>query len=76
MFPDDDDFIYPFTMNMSLSKNLVLALLADVYYCLHTRHEKIKGVVLSCAPLLYSWLLSHIPQKGLWVEFLKDLKWS
>lgn len=76
MFPNDDDFINPSTINIFLSKNPVTALLADVYYCLHTRHEKKKGVVLSCAPMLYSWLLSHRPQKGPWVEFLKDLKWS
>lgn len=75
LFPNDDDYINPSTIGVFVSENLVSALVADVCYCLHTKHEKKKGMVLSCASLLYSWLLSHIPQKGPWVEFLKDLRW-
>lgn len=76
MFPNDDDFIDPLTLSVFLAKNLVHALLTNMYYCLYTIHWKKMGVVLCCAPLLYSWILSHIPRKGLWVEFLKNLKWS
>lgn len=76
MFPNDDDYINHSIINVFVSGNLVPALVYDVYYCLHTRHEKRKGVVLSCVSLLYTWLLSHMPQKGPWVDFLKDLRWS
>lgn len=76
LFPNDDDYINPSIINMFVSRNPVPALVLDVYYCLHARHEKKKGVVLSCALLLYTWLLSHMPQNGHWVDFLKDLRWS
>lgn len=76
MFPNDDDFIDPPTINVFLAKNLVPALLGNMYYCLHTRHEKSRCVVLCCSPLLYSWILYHIPQKGTWKVFQKNLKWS
>lgn len=75
MFPNDDDFIDPPTISVLLLKNLVPALLEDMYYFLHTKHKNKKGVALCCDPLLYSWLLSRIHQKGPWVEFLENLKW-
>ena len=76
LFPNDDDYINHSIISVFVSGNPVPALVSDVYYCLHTRHEKRKGVVLSCASLLYTWLISHMPQKGPWVDFLKDLRWS
>lgn len=33
-------------------------------------------MVLSYASLLYTWHLSHMPQNGPWVDFLKYLRWS
>ncbi|XP_050908873.1 uncharacterized protein LOC127122609 [Lathyrus oleraceus] len=76
LFPNDDDYINHSIISVFVSGNHVPALVSDVYYCLHTRHKKRKGVVLSCASLLYTWLLSHMPQKEPWVDFLKDLRWS
>ncbi|XP_050875585.1 uncharacterized protein LOC127079217 [Lathyrus oleraceus] len=55
MFLNDDDFINSPPISVFLAKNPVPALLADMYYWLHTRHEKKKGVIICCAPLLYSW---------------------
>ncbi|XP_050909169.1 uncharacterized protein LOC127122939 [Lathyrus oleraceus] len=76
MFPNDDDYINSSIIGVFVSGNPVPALVSDVYYFLHARHEKKKDMVLSCASLLYTWLLSHMPQKGSWVDFLKDIRWS
>lgn len=76
LFPNDDDYINRSIISVFVSGNPFPALVSNVYYCLHTRHEKRKGVVLSCASLFYTWLISHMPQKGPWVDFLKDLRWS
>ncbi|XP_050889523.1 uncharacterized protein LOC127094788 [Lathyrus oleraceus] len=76
LFLNDDNYINPSIISVFVSGNPVPALVYDVYYCLHTRREKRKGVVLSYASLLYTWLLSHTPQNGPWVNFLKDLRWS
>lgn len=73
LFPNADDFLDFQAINVCLAKNLVLALLADVYYYLHTRHDKKGGVVLCCSPLLYNFLMSHMPQKGPFIS--EDLKW-
>lgn len=50
--------------------------MSDVYYCLHTRHKKKKYLILSCVSLFYTWILRHMPQKGPWVDFVKDFRWS
>ncbi|KAI5388389.1 hypothetical protein KIW84_074182 [Lathyrus oleraceus] len=76
LFPNDDDYINHSIITVFVSRNPVPTLVSDVHYCLHTMHEKRKGVVLSCVSLLYTWILSHMPQKGSWVDFFKDLRWS
>ncbi|KAI5402886.1 hypothetical protein KIW84_050472 [Lathyrus oleraceus] len=52
MFPNDDDYIDSSTIGVFLSRNPSPALVVGVYYCLHTRHEKKKGVLLSFAKSL------------------------
>lgn len=61
LFPNDNDYINPSIINVFVFGNRVPALVSDMYYCLHTRNEKRKGVVLSYAPLLYTWILSRMP---------------
>lgn len=43
LFPNADDFLDFPAINVCLAKNLVLAFLVDVYYYLHTRHDKKGG---------------------------------
>ncbi|KAI5419832.1 hypothetical protein KIW84_043838 [Lathyrus oleraceus] len=76
LFPNDDYYINHSIISMFVSVNPIISLVSGVYYCLHARNEKRKGMVLSCASLLYTWILSHMPQKGTWVDLLKDLRWS
>lgn len=40
MFPNDDDYINHSIISVFMSGNTIPALVSDVYYCLHTRHEK------------------------------------
>lgn len=56
-----------------LSSNPVPFLLADIYNSFHARHEKIGGTLLYCAPLLYTWFMQHMPEKGPCI--VKELKY-
>jgi hypothetical protein len=78
MFPSgEEEFVEEYAVNVFVSrKNPVPALVADVLYHLHIRHEKKRGVVLCCTPLLYSWFLSHLSTRGPWYDVLKDLSWA
>lgn len=73
LFPNMDDFIYISIINIFLYKNPVPSLLDDVYYYHHVRHEKKKFMVICCVPLVYTWLMSHMPKDGLFLE--NDIKW-
>lgn len=74
MCPNDDDYINHSIISVFVSRNPIPALVSDVYYCFHTRHEKRKGVVLSCASLLYTWILYHMPQKWALGRLPKELE--
>src|ERR1051325_5703039 len=77
LFPsNDDDYISQPAIGVFLSDNPVPALLADILLNIHIRYEKKKGVVMCCSILLYSWLKSHIPQRGPWAKILENLSWS
>lgn len=43
-----------------MEKDLVPALLVDVYHTLHVRHKKKRGVMLCCIPWLYLWFIAHV----------------
>lgn len=49
-------------------ENPILALLVDVFYTLHLRHEKRSGTLVCCLPLLYTWLTSHIFKTDVWIN--------
>lgn len=54
LFPNDDDYINWSIINVFVSGNHVPTSVSDVYYCLHTRHEKRKAwyyVVPRCCTL-------------------------
>lgn len=65
LFLDIDGFIGIPIIYIFLSKNPVPTLFADVYYYHHVRHEKRKGMVMCYAPLIYTWLMSHMPRIAL-----------
>lgn len=63
-----DDFIDLTIINIFLSKNPVPTILANVYYYHHVRHEKKKGMIMCCVPFLYTWVMSHMPRDGPFIE--------
>jgi len=62
LFPNLDNFVDVNAVKIFLSKNLVLTLLAATYHSIHYRTIKKDGVIVCCAPLLYKWFSSHLPQ--------------
>jgi hypothetical protein len=59
-----------------MGEDLVPALLADVHYTLHMRHEKKGGLMLCCIPLLYSWFISRVFNDVFTVKQMTKLEWS
>ena len=43
-------------------KNPVPTLLADTYHSIHELTLAGRGTILCCAPLLYRWIISHLPR--------------
>ncbi|XP_050877928.1 uncharacterized protein LOC127081751 [Lathyrus oleraceus] len=72
LFPNVEKFVDQVAIEVFLSGNPVPFLLADIYYAIHTRHEKRGGMLLCCAPLLYTWFMQHMPEEGPFVA--KELK--
>lgn len=62
-------------ISIFLTKNQVPTLLDDVYYYLGWRHEKKWWMIACCAPLLYKWLLTHLPKEGPFME-KKNASWT
>jgi len=82
LFPNFDNFVDVNAIKIFLSKNIVPTLLADTYHSIHYRTVKKDGTILCCAPLLYKWFTSHLPQsifskantgKSLWSQRIMPL---
>ncbi|KAK2351445.1 hypothetical protein QL285_097261 [Trifolium repens] len=81
LFPNQKNFIDTAAISVFWAvrvneEDLVPALLADVYYTLHMRHEKKGGLMLCCIPLLYSWFTSHIFSNTSTTEIMDKHEWS
>ncbi|XP_050919140.1 uncharacterized protein LOC127136646 [Lathyrus oleraceus] len=76
LFPSMEDFVDLAFIHIFLSKNSVPMLLADTYYSIHVRIHKKKVIIMCCVHLLYRWFISHLPNKGPFVENKYNLKWS
>jgi len=75
-FPNLDNFVDINAIKIFLSKNLVPTLLADKYHSIHHRTHKEGGVITCCAPLLYKWFTSHLPQSYLSIANLEKIPCS
>ncbi|XP_050894891.1 uncharacterized protein LOC127101500 [Lathyrus oleraceus] len=76
LFPNVDNFVGIDIIHIFLIRNPVPTLLVDTYYSIHDRTEKSGGIVMCCAPLLYKWSISHLPQSSLFKDKKKCLRWS
>lgn len=74
LFQNFDDFVDMTVICIFLTKNPVPTFLADVFYYLTWRSAKKGGMVACCAPLLYTWLQTHLPNRGPFVD-QKDASW-
>jgi len=64
LFPSTKNFVDFAAINvfwavLTKGKDPIQTLLANVYYTLHIRHEKQRGSIICCLPLLYCWFISH-----------------
>nr|XP_027191080.1 uncharacterized protein LOC101494924 [Cicer arietinum] len=81
IFPNLDNFVDFAAINVFLAfnkhkQNPVPAVLADVYYSMHMRHEKKGGTILCCVPVLYTWFVSHMFKKGYHVGVKSNREWA
>jgi len=75
-FPNLDNFVNINAIHIFLSKNLVPTLLADTYHSIHERTLAGRGTILCCAPLLYRWIVSHLPRSPRFITNPENLLWS
>ncbi|XP_050877143.1 uncharacterized protein LOC127080897 [Lathyrus oleraceus] len=75
LFANFDDFVDMNAICIFLTKNPVPTLLVDVFYYLTWRSAKKGGMIAYCAPLLYTWLQTHLPNRGPFVD-QKDGSWT
>ncbi|XP_050916035.1 uncharacterized protein LOC127131140 [Lathyrus oleraceus] len=71
-----EEFVDLAAIHIFLTQNPVPTFLADTYYSIHVRAQKKKGTIICCTPLLYRWYISHLPNKGPFIENKDNLKWS
>lgn len=65
LFPNLDNFVDMTAICIFLTNNPVPTLLVDVSYKINLRNERIWGMIICCAPLLYIWLLTRFPKMTL-----------
>jgi hypothetical protein len=75
LFPNINDFVDINAIQIFLSINLVPTLLVGTYHFIHHRTQKGDGVIICCAPLLYRWFMSHLPQTVHFKENPDNLQW-
>jgi len=76
LFPNLDNFVDINAIHIFLSKNPVPTLLADTYHSIHERTLAGRGTILCCAPLLYRWIISHLPRSPRFTTNPENLLWS
>ena len=75
LFPHKRNFVDLAAICVFRNRNPVPTLLADTLYTIHSRHRK-GGNVNLCHPMLYQWLMLHLPVSGPFVDTRGSLQWS
>ncbi|XP_050877729.1 uncharacterized protein LOC127081523 [Lathyrus oleraceus] len=76
MFPNIDNLVDVNAMRIFLIRNTVPTLLGDNYFSIQYRYSKGGGTIVCCAPLLYKWFISHLPQSPIFQVNKYCLRWS
>ena len=80
LFPWTLDYIDPMAFSVfwgakAFNMDPTPALLADIYYTLHTRYEQIRGTLDCCIPLLYSWFMTRLYKEDYMIPNLTRYEW-
>ncbi|XP_058733139.1 uncharacterized protein LOC131604733 [Vicia villosa] len=76
MFSNIPNFVDMSAIHMFILQNPVPTLLGDVYHSIHHKSSQKGGLVRFCAPLLYRWFRSHLPERGAFVDNRHTSKWA
>jgi len=74
--PNIDNFVDINAIKIFLTRNLVPTLLADTYHSIHDRTLAGRRTILCCAPFLYKWFTSHLPQTQPFIKNPEKFLWS
>ncbi|XP_058725979.1 uncharacterized protein LOC131597290 [Vicia villosa] len=78
LFSDVPNSVDMNAIHMFILQNPVPTLLGDVYHSIHHKNGQKGGkggLVRLCAPLLYRWFRSHLPERGAFVDSRHTSKW-
>ncbi|XP_058775380.1 uncharacterized protein LOC131649644 [Vicia villosa] len=76
MFSNVPNFVDMNAIHIFILQNPVPTLLGDVYHSIHHKSSQKGGLVRFCAPLLYRWFRSHLPERGAFVDNRHTSKWA
>ncbi|XP_058741113.1 uncharacterized protein LOC131613462 [Vicia villosa] len=79
LFSDVPNFVDMNAIRIFILQNPVPTLLGDVYHSIHHKNGQKGGkggLVRFCAPLLYRWFRSHLPERGAFVDNRHTSKWA
>ncbi|XP_058746105.1 uncharacterized protein LOC131618976 [Vicia villosa] len=76
MFSNVPDFVDMNAIHVFILQNPVPTLLGDVYHSIHHKNSQKGGLVRFCAPLLYRWFRSHLPERGAFIDNRHTSKWA
>src|SRR3954466_1570519 len=75
LFPNIDNFVDINAIKIFLIGNPVPTLLGDMYFSVHHRNRQGGGIIVCCAPLLFKWIVSHLPESPIFTENREGLRW-
>src|SRR3954470_9948777 len=75
LFPNVKDFVDINAIKIFLIGNPVPTLLGDMYFSVHHRNRQGGGIIVCCAPLLFKWIVSHLPESPIFTENREGLRW-
>ncbi|XP_058724228.1 uncharacterized protein LOC131595776 [Vicia villosa] len=81
LLPKNVDYVDPaaihaFTSFKVYGKDPTPTILANIYYAIHTKYEKKRGMLFCCVHWLYSWLTSHLYKSSCFIKELARNEWS
>lgn len=75
LFPNIEGFVDKTVVTIFISRNHVATLLADLFFSFHWTNQKRGETINFCIPLLYKWILTHLPRRGPFADNEGALKW-